>query len=64
MTEDGRRARNEQYELILNEEFELMYYMRGGISYSDVEGMTGLDRKKFHRMLVDHLKEHPPTIFG
>lgn len=46
------------------EEFELMYYMRGGMSYEDIENMTGLDRKKFHMMMVDHLKEHPPVIFG
>lgn len=45
------------------EEFELMYYMKG-ITYTDIENMTGLDRKKLHKMLVDHLKEHPPSIFG
>ena len=45
------------------EEFELIYYMRG-ITYSDVESMTGLERKTLHGMLVDYLKEHPPSIFG
>ena len=44
-------------------DFELMYYMRG-MNYFDVENMTGLDRKKLHGMLVDYLKEHPPSIFG
>ena len=39
-----------------------MYYMRG-ISYTDIENMTGIDRKKFHKMMVEHLKEHPP-LFG
>lgn len=45
------------------EEFELMYYLKG-ITYSDIENMTGLDRKKLHTMLLNHLKEHPPTLFG
>jgi hypothetical protein len=35
-----------------------------GMTYTDVENMTGLDRKKLHMMLVDYLKEHPPSIFG
>lgn len=63
MTEEGRNSRNIQYENIFLEEFELMYYMKG-VTYTDVEQMTGLERKKLHKMLVDYLKEHPPTIFG
>ena len=46
------------------EEFDLMYYMRGGITYSDVEEMPTFDRKRLHKMLVEYLKEHPPTLFG
>jgi len=62
MTEQGWESRNIQYENIFLEEFELIYYMKG-ITYSDVENMTGVDRKKLHRMLVEHLKEHPPIPF-
>ena len=40
-----------------------MYYMKGA-SYSDIENMPGVERKKLHGMLIDYLKEHPPSIFG
>ncbi len=63
MTEEGRQARNIQYENIFMEEFELMYHMKG-VTYTDVESMTGIERKKLHHMLIEYLKEHPPTIFG
>ena len=63
LTDIGWEIRNIQYDNIFMEEFELVYYMRG-LTFNDVESMTGHERKKLHTMLGDYLKEHPPSIFG
>ena len=62
MTEEGRYIRQVKFDNIFMEEFELLFYMRG-MTYDDVENLTSYERKRFHSMLVEHLKKHPP-LFG